>query len=234
MSGPSGPESFKQSAIWFPYDKMGRSASDIVVDETGGKFGPFGGQLFVGDQYAATVNRVFLERVEGVYQGACFPFRTGFDCGVNRLAFAPDGSLLVGMTNRGWWSIGNRPWGVQRLVYTGQLPFEVLEMRAQPDGFSVTFTEPVDAETAANPASYSMSSYTYHLWEKYGSPEIQTQDLSISRVDVAADGLSVRLYVPGLRPTFVHELHLKGVRSADGKALLHDVAYYTLNVIPKS
>lgn len=241
MTPPAPPDapaiererSFKPAAIWFPYDKMGRSASDILLDDTGGRFGPFEGQLFVGDQYSALVMRVFLEKVDGVYQGACFPFRSGFDCGVNRLCFGNDGSMFVGMTNRGWWSIGNRPWGLQRLVYTGVVPFEVKEMRAMPDGFTLTFTKPVDLARAGSASSYAMSSHTYNRWEKYGSPEIESKDHAIVRAEAADDGLSVRLYVEDLRPRFVHELHLKGVRSAEGDELLHPVAYYTLNVVPK-
>lgn len=232
MAKPRGEQDFKQPAIWFPYDRMGRSASDILCDDTGGKFGPFKDQLFVGDQYSALINRVFLEKVNGEYQGACFPFRSGLDCGVNRLAFGPDGSMFVGMTNRGWWSIGNRPYGVQRLVWTGVTPFEVLEMKAQPDGFVLTFTQPVDAKTAGDVKSYRMSSFTHNRWEKYGSPEIETQDCTIQTADVAADGLSVRLKVAGLRTPYVHELHLDGVRNAKAEPLLHPVAYYTLNALP--
>jgi hypothetical protein len=145
MTPPGGEADFKPPAVWFPYDRMGRSASDIALDQTGGRFGPFQDQLFVGDQYAASIMRVFLEQVEGVYQGACFPFRSGLDCGVNRLAFAPDGSLFAGMTNRGWWSEGGRPWGLQRVVFTGVTPFEVLTMEARPDGFSLRFTRSIGA-----------------------------------------------------------------------------------------
>ena len=65
------------TAIIFPYGKMGQSASGIDCDLSGGKFGPFEEQLFVGDQTHSTVMRVFLEKVEGRYQGACFPFRAG-------------------------------------------------------------------------------------------------------------------------------------------------------------
>jgi glucose/arabinose dehydrogenase len=232
MPTPTGDADFKQPAVWFPYDRMGRSASDIVLDTTGGAFGPFAGQLFVGDQYAASIMRVTLEQVGGVYQGACYPFRSGCDCGVNRLAFAPDGSLFVGMTNRGWWSFGTRPWGVQRLIYTGVEPFEVLEMRVTPDGFHLAFTQPVDPETASDLASYAMVRFTYERWEKYGSPEIERANVPIRRATVAQDGRSVRLVVDGRRPHFVHELQLSGIRNAAGEPLLHDVAYYTLNVIP--
>ncbi len=232
MRSPRGEQDFMQPAIWFPYDRMGRSASDIVCDTTGGKFGPFTNQLFVGDQYSAIVMRVYLEKVNGEYQGACFPFRTGTDCGVNRLAFAPDGSMFVGMTNRGWWSIGNRPYGVQRLVWTGVVPFEVLQMKAEPDGFTLTFTQPVDPATAGDVASYAMNSFTHERFEKYGSPEIDRKECIITSAEVADDGMSVRLKVSGLRTPFVHDLKLDGVRNAAGEPLLHAVAYYTLNALP--
>lgn len=233
MPTPTGEEDFKEPAVWFPYGEMGQSASDIVLDDTGGKFGPFENQLFVGDQTRSSVMRVYLEKVDGEYQGACFPFRSGFDCGVNRMVFGNDGSMFVGMTNRGWGSIGRRPWGLQRLVYTGVLPFEIKEMRATPDGFELEFTKPVDPQVANDAASYAMESYTYERWEKYGSPEIQRRALTIESADVAADGKTVRLVVSGLRPTFVHELTLISFTDEAGEEILHDKAYYTLNRIPQ-
>ena len=211
---------------------MGQSSSDILLDDTGGKFGPFEGQLFVGDQTNASIMRVDLERIDGVYQGACFGFRSGFACGVNRMRFGHDGSMFVGLTNRGWGSLGGRSWGLQRVVYTGVLPFEVLHMRIAPDGFDLEFTKPVDPRTAGQPASYELGSFTYHRSEKYGSPEIDHRRHAITSATVSADGRSVRLVVDGLRVGHVHELALGGVRSEDGEALLHDEAYYTLNRMP--
>ena len=60
-------------AVYFPYPKMGQSASGIVCDTTGGKFGPFAGQMFVGDQSASTVMRVALEKVNGPLSGGLLP-----------------------------------------------------------------------------------------------------------------------------------------------------------------
>jgi len=241
-TGPAGPRTEYQAskkmptlqlpAVWFPYGRMGQSSADIQCDLTEGKFGPFGTQLFVGDQTTASIARVYLEKVGGEYQGACFPFRSGFDCGVNRMAWGTDGSMFVGMTNRGWGSLGRKPYGLQRLVWTGKTPFEILEMKAEPDGFELVFTQPVDRKTAGNPASYQMKSFTYFYHEPYGSPEIMTQALTINGAVVAEDGLSVRLLIAGLRPGFVHELSAKGVQSADGTPLLHTEAYYTLNRLP--
>ena len=68
--------------------------------------------------------------------------------GIVPVRFGHDGSLFVGGTNRGWGSRGNKPFSIERLVWTGKVPFEIHEMKAKPDGFELTFTKPVDPETA--------------------------------------------------------------------------------------
>ena len=220
------------TAVYFPYKKMGQSASGIACDTTGGKFGPFHNQLFVGDQTHSTVMRVCLEKVNGRYQGACFPFRQGFDSGSLSLLLTKHGSLFVGGTNRGWGSRGNKPFSLERLDWTGKLPFEVLEMHARPNGFELSFTKPVDPKTAGDVKSYRMSTYTYIYQASYGSPEVDHTTPTIERVRVADDNRSVRLYLSALQEGHVHELHMEGLRSFNGVSLLHNVAYYTLNYIP--
>ncbi|MCS7470176.1 hypothetical protein NZK35_26315 [Stieleria sp. ICT_E10.1] len=232
---PQALEQFKQlrpPAVWFPYKKMGQSATDIMLDQSGGKFGPFDGQLFVGEFTQAGVNRVFLEKVDGEYQGACFPFRLGFASAVLRMIQGADGSVFVGLTNRGWSSLGRASYGLQRLVWTGKTPFEIKEMRAQPDGFELTFTQPVDPDSAGDVNSYRMTSYTYLYHATYGSDEIQSKTPTLVAAEVSEDRLRVRLRIEGLRPYFVHELNAAGVRDASGHPLLHPEAYYTLNRIP--
>ena len=219
-------------AVYFPYGKMGQSAAGIACDTSGGKFGPFENQLFVADQTHSTVMRVFLERINGHYQGACFPFRGGLGSGALSLLFAPDGSLFVGGTSRGWGSRGSQPYSLDRLVWTGKTPFELREMRAQSDGFELTFTQPVDPASASNPSSYAMSTYTYIYQQQYGSPEVDGTTPTITKAAVSPDQKTVRLSLDKLAEGHVHELHLDGLRSAGGVPLLHPVAYYTLNYLP--
>jgi len=83
-------------AVWLPYAEICQSATDHRVRHDGNRFGPFGGQLFVADFTTASLSRVFLEKVNGEYQGACFPFRQGFACGIVRMVFGRDGSLFCG------------------------------------------------------------------------------------------------------------------------------------------
>lgn len=223
------------TTIMFPYKKMGQSASGIECDTTDGKFGPFKNQLFVGDQTQSTVMRVFLEKVDGHYQGACFPFKKGFGSGSLALKLSENGKLFVGSTNRGWGSVGRKPYALERLDWTGKVPFEIHEMRAKHDGFELTFTKPVEQASAVDPSSYELETYTYIYQSSYGSPEVDHSKPKITDVQVADDGMSVRLVVDGLREGHVHELHTEGVRSAASKhPVLHPVGYYTLNYIPKA
>lgn len=220
--------SFRLPAVWFPYDEMGRSPSGFAWDLSEGEFGPFAGQLFVGDQYDASVMRVDLEQVDGVWQGACFPFRAGLPSGVVRVAFGPEGTLLAGMSDRGWGSRGAATEGVARIRWTGAVPFEVLRMRSTPGGYRLELTAPADVATLADLASYTCESYTYLLHEDYGSPEVDRGTPTLTAAVPDADGLAVELAFDGLRAGYVHELRLPGVRSADGRPLLHARAYHTL------
>lgn len=222
--------SFKLPAVWFPYDEMGRSPAGFVWD-TEGRFGPFfKGHIFVGDQFDASLIRVTLEQVNGRWQGACYPFRMGLASGVTRVCWGADGSLLVGMTNRGWGSRGQDTQGLQRVKWSGKTPFELREMRAAAGGFELEFTAPIDAKSAADPASYRLSSYTYELHEEYGSAKMDEREPAF--VPTVVDATHVRLAVEGLRSGYVHELHYEGLRSAAGEPPLHERAYYTLVEMP--
>ena len=89
-------------AVVFPYIRMGRSISGFMVDRTGGKFGPFENQIFIGDFSLSVVMRATTEKVNGVWQGACYPFREGLATGMLACQFTPQGNFIVGGTNRGW------------------------------------------------------------------------------------------------------------------------------------
>jgi len=232
-NAPSGFPDLDPPCIWFPYGRMGNSVSEPIWDTTGGKFGPFAGQCFVGDQTKSTVMRVALEKVNGVYQGACFPFRSGLQCGVNRLAFAPDGSLFAGQTNRGWGSLGGKPYGLQRLVYTGEMPFEIHHVALTPTGFDLTFTKPLDPKAMGNGLKAAVESYTYIYHSTYGCPETDRRAEPVAEARLSADGKTLSLTAEGLRKGRVYAIRLDGVKTPDGEKLLHDEAYYTLNELAK-
>jgi len=219
-------------AVVFPYRKMGQSISAFRVDRTGGKFGPFEDQIFIGDYSLSIVMRATTEEVNGVWQGACYPFREGLSTGILAVEFSPEGYLVAGGTNRGWPVRGNRHYVLERLEWTGKTPFEVERISIRPAGFHLTFTAPVDPAVAADPASYQLLTYTHVFQKHYGSPEVDQTNPKVTKAAVAPDGLSVAITLDQLVEGHVHEFDLGGLRSAKGRPLLHKNAYYTVNAIP--
>jgi len=221
----------KLPAVWLPHGVLGISNSEIITDDTEGKFGPFVKQLFVGDQGQSKIMRVVLEKVKGQYQGVAFDFKQGFQSGVLRMNWGHDGSMMVGETNRGWGSAGTTNSGLQRLVWTGKTPMEMKTVKSMPDGFEIEFTYPVDKTLADDLSSYGGRSYIYKYHPVYGSPIVNIQNLDVIGVKVSDDKMKVRLVINNLRPYYLHELNLSGIRSEDGLPILHPMAYYTLNNI---
>jgi len=223
----------KTPAVWLPHGILGSSTSEIIKNSPENKsFGPFAGQIFVGDQGQSKVDRVFLEKVNGIYQGASFLFKDGFQSGVLRMTWGSDGNLFVGQTNRGWGSTGKDLFGLQRLIWTGKTPFEMKAVRATPDGFEIEFTQPVDKTLALNADSYQVTGFIYKYHPVYGSPVINDKICALKGIKVSEDGLKVRIALDGLREKYIHEIKAIGIKNKDGLYLLHNAAYYTLNSTP--
>jgi hypothetical protein len=218
----------KMPAIQFPQNDMAGSVTQPLLETTGGKFGPYGGQFLVAEWTYPRILRADLEKVGGEYQGSCFILveGNGLRTGNNRIAMAPDGqSLYVAQTSRIWGS-GE---GLQRIVWTGRVPMDILHMRLTETGFELTFTKPVDPASAGKPSAYSISHYYYLYHSQYGSPKTDVTPVKVTAVRVSEDGLHVRLDLEKLVPGRVYELHPNGIRGAGGEPLQTRLAAYTLN-----
>lgn len=219
----------KHPAVWIPHGELANSPGNPVFDMTGGKFGPFQGQMFVGDQTRSNVFRVVLDKVGDDYQGCAINMVDHLQCGAIRLAFAPDGSLWVGETSRGWGSVGGTPFGLQRIIWDGKSkPCEIDSVKLTKTGFELLFTNPVTQE-AADPKRYKLSHWGYLYQGAYGSPKVDEKNVEASSAVLSADGLKVSLTVPELVTGQVYRISLEGVAGADGTAITGRTAYYTLN-----
>lgn len=235
----AGRKTYTWPAIWFPY-KLARSSSGLC-EITDDRFGPFKGQMLVGDFQNAIVTRVQLEKVNGEWQGAVWPFLKGFQSGVNRLVMGPDGHLYVGGCKTVAWA-ANAPFsqGLERVKFSGKIPFEVKTVRAMPDGFELTFTKPVNPKAAGDAAGYDVWQYQYKYHAKYGSPEFDHDGkkdsftvIDVKSATVSKDGQKVRLRLEGWKAGFVTAVRGLDARSTEGEKLWHDTFYYTLNRIPR-
>jgi hypothetical protein len=222
-------------ALWFPRALSPSTSGFAEIQDD--RFGPFRGQMIIGDFQNAVLMRACMERIDGAWQGAIFPFAKGFLSGVNRLVMNRDGRLYVGGGKRTWSTAAPSEFSLERVSFTGKTPFEIKEVRAVSDGFVLTFTQAADVETLRDAESYVVKQFNYRYDKEYGSPELDhsgkpgATTLGIEEAVASDDGLSVRLKIPGLKTGFVTSVR-SALLSAAGEELRHDTFYYTLNRIP--
>ena len=221
-------------AVIFPYIRMGRSISGYTVNRTKGKFGPFENQIFLGDYTQSIIMRATTEKINGVWQGACYPFREELSTGILNVQFTQDGNLLCGGTNRGWPVRGLKPFALERLDWTGKMPFEILRINITSDGFAILFTKPVDPKTANDPANYKVSTFTHIYHGGYGGPEVDQTTPKVKTVRLSKDRRMATLTLSEFAKGHVHEFDLSQLLDEGQQPLLHKDAYYTVNEVPDS
>ena len=216
-----------RGSILFPYNTMSNSPTQPITDTTGGKFGPFTGQMLVGEMNHPRILRVAMEEVDGQLQGMAAELLSnhGLRKGDNRVAFAPDGSLWVGQTDHGW--AGDK--GIQRISWTGKVPLDVKEMHLTKNGFEMIFTKPVEAASASNAETYKVRHYYYEYHAPYGSKEFDSQEEAPKSVTLSEDRTKVTLQFEAMVAWRVYEFHLKGLKSDDGEEIANPLVAYTLN-----
>ena len=177
--------------------------------------------------------RATTEQVNGVWQGACYPFREELSTGILNVQFTPEGRLLAGGTNRGWPVRGLKPFALERLEWSGKMPFEIKEVKITPKGFKLEFTKKVETKSAGDPTTFVVNTFTHKYHRGYGGPEINQTEPAVKSAKVANDGMSVVIELEALKKGHVHEFDLGALRSSNGGELLHRHAYYTVNEVPK-
>ena len=221
--------------LWLPRS-LSPSTSGIEVIAAD-SFGPFKGQMLLGDFQNSTVMRASLEKIRGKWQGAVFPFAKGFLSGVNRLKMGQDGKLYVGGGKRTWSTAAPQEFSLDRISFTGKMPFEVREVRATQGGFQLFFTKALEADPALDPENYLVKQFTYKYHQDYGSPEfdhagkVGATETPVTEVKLSRNRDSVLLTIPTLKTGFVTSFQL-AINSDEDEDLRNDQFYYTLNQVP--
>jgi cytochrome c len=217
-------------AIWLPEDEIGNSPSEPVLI----KDGPYQGQMLHGDVTYGGIQRDFLEKIKGDYQGAVFRFTQGLEAGVNRMRWGPDGALYIGGVGMvGGWSWKERQYGLQKMKYNGRVTFDILAVRAKHSGFEIEFTEPLPGDQAINPADLLIQQWRYLPTANYGGAKLDLEKMKISRLTVSNDKRRINIEMDGLKKEHVVYFRMpENLKSESGESLWSSEAWYTLNNIP--
>lgn len=219
-----------RSTIWFPYHRM-RSISGPIVDSTQGRFGPFANQMFVGDVgYGANagIMRVALEKVDGEYQGACFPFVDNQPLGCERMRFGQDNHLYIASLTS----------GLTRMSYVAKntpLAMKAIHIRPGGKGFVVHLTKPLAADQKLAPAQFAVQRFHYLYTGNYGSPQADERPIAVEAVELSQDRTQIALTFPvETHPLgMVYAIRVSELRAEQDERLLHKEAWYTVHRIPK-
>jgi hypothetical protein len=235
-------KSTEVSALWFPYEKLSNSPGNPTWDLSDGKFGPFGRQMFIGDQTLSTLMRIVTEKVGEVDQGCIIPFASKLSSGVMRPCFLPDGSLFVGQTGRGWQAYGGNESSLQRIFWDGKTTAaEIQRVAVTPSGFEIFLTTPMAETLTAEEtlANISVESWSYLDSPQYGSDENEKHADSVSSAVISADRKSLKFNVENFAtPAAINRIY--AIKLTNAKQLLTPAnardkleAYYTVRAVPR-
>ncbi|MET0135045.1 MAG: family 16 glycoside hydrolase [Kibdelosporangium sp.] len=228
-AGPFDANPVTPPVLWLPQNEIANSPSTPLRLTQG----TFAGQMVFGDVTYGGLQRAYLEKVNGEYQGAVFRLTQGLEAGVNRISMGPDGAIYAGGIgdDGNWGQNGKLKFGLQKLTPNGGKTFDILAMRAIAGGFELEYTQPLSSATAASLASrYTAKQWRYVSTPAYGGPKVDQENLSVSSATLSADGKKVTLKLNGLKANRV--VHLRSPRpftSSGGVSLWNTEAWYTLN-----
>ena len=197
-------------------------------------YGPYKGQLLVGDRESGRIVRVCFDDRGYLAQGGVFRFATLGAQIVRELGgYGTDGIAIFTKSN----DSTERPDLILR--DTGAVAFEMLSIRARSNGMEIEFTKPLDSRVGWDPDTYYVElwPFTPRLSLSDGvdpSPYRDGTSIPVTSASVSSDRRKVFLEIDGLKPPHVVYLRLlPPCISQDGDLPWSTEAWYTLKEIPE-
>ena len=213
--------------VWMHNDFDRSPAEQLWVNSD--KWGGLGSQLINLSYGTGYVYVVMEEKVNGRVQGGVVRIPDfDFPTGVMRGRFHPGDGQLYACGLFGWAGNKTRPGGFYRLKHTGKPVHLPVAIHATKDGISLTFTNELDAETAADLKSYSVKRWGYRRTRNYGSRDYKADGsqgrdrVEVTGVKLSADKKSVLLQIADMKPTMQMQIEYK-IDAADGAYLSHRI-----------
>ncbi|MEO6097151.1 MAG: hypothetical protein ABIW76_16325 [Fibrobacteria bacterium] len=231
------PDKVTPPAVWLPtvsrsnYGNMTRSSTGLHEVEKG----IYKGTFLMGDNYLGRINRIFFEKVKGVYQGATFHFSNTVKGGIQHFIEGPDGTLFggaLGTDNSSGWNWQGVLGAMTKWTPNQNGIMDVVAIRSNQTGFDLEFTEPL-AAADIKPDNFWVVSYAYNQWsESYGGSPEDVKNVKITSLESSADRKRMAMTLEGLAKGRVYNFFIKNdLKSEAGNKIHFPWAWYTLNEI---
>jgi hypothetical protein len=215
---------------WMPMEVDNSSGGQVWV--TGAGWPDLQGRLLHLSYGTCSAYLVLSERVNGRMQGGVVRLPADFSSSCMRGRFSPQDGQLYVIGLQGWQTSASREGGFHRVRRTPQPLGLPTALRTCTTGVQLSFDEPLDEETAADPESYGVEIWNYLYSPNYGSPEVSVlhperrveqgkpnrDPLQVTAAKLSPDARTVFLTIDGMRP--VHQMRITwNVDAADGRPL---------------
>jgi len=231
------PTKYSPHLCWIPYDVDNSNGGQTWV--TSKKWGPFEGRMLYLSYGKSSLFGVLQERVGDVAQGGVVKFPLKFTTGQMRGRFHPIDGQLYTSGLKGWQTNGVKDGALHRVRYTGKSITMQETLHITTKGITIGFSGALDKKSAGDVQNYSIEQYNYLYSGAYGSADYKvskpgekgTDPVAIKSVTVSADGKSIFLEVPGLKP--VDQMRIRmNLKAVDGSRVPDEVSN-TINVVPE-
>jgi mono/diheme cytochrome c family protein len=220
--------------VWIPHEVDASGAGEVwITDDRMG----FGGDALVHLSYARPGPfRVYVDSTPSGVQGAIVTLPGTFTTPTLKGRMHPSDGQLYLAGFQIWQSNAKDVSSLTRLRYTGRPSTLPLAVRAGQQGIVVRFASRLDAATARDASRYQVQSWSYRRTSSYGSGHFRRDgtaghDRANVAAHLSADGRSVLLVVPDMRPVMQLELDYD-LRSATGVPLQNSLYLTVRSVAP--
>ena len=228
-SNDGSPSGQTAATVHLPQSTVARSpAQPHVIRNRTGVLAPYNGQILLCEFTMGGMLRVFMEEVEGTWQGVVFKHSGGaakkdgsggFTAGPNRIEEGPDGNYYIGQIGAGglWW-FNDRLHGLQRFRVKNKDEVdptfnEILTVKTVEGGFEIEFLKPIDPKSI-QADDINITQWTYQPTSSYGGSPVGTQKLKAAGLNFDSTGKKAILTVNGLKDASKEYIITNGKKSS--------------------
>ena len=229
------PAPIAEPLTWIPHAVNASAMSQVWLFDA--KMGPLNdGMVHIGFN-GPELFRVMLNTRAPRMQAAVVSITRAFPYPpLNGSVNPADGQLYIaGFQILGWGTTSTRLAGLGRVRYTGAPVTIPREVAAMDKGVLLRFDVALDARTAADPRSYTVTSWHYKRTYQYGSPQFRADGstgidrLVPSSAYLSKDGRTVFLGIPKMTP--VMQMRVGWTLATSEGAAIQESASFTPYVL---